>query len=72
MKLVLERLPEATVVSVGHRPSWSVHTRKLVLEYHPDVRARVRRVARAMDVHRTARSCRDCSAASARARANAG
>ncbi len=37
MKLVLERLPEATVVSVGHRPELEAfHTRKLVLEYHPD------------------------------------
>jgi len=37
MKLVLERLPEATIVSVGHRPELEAfHTRKLVLEYHPD------------------------------------
>ncbi len=37
MKLVLERLPDATVVSVGHRPELEAfHTRKLVLEYHPD------------------------------------
>ncbi len=37
MQLLLERLPEATVVSVGHRPELEAfHTRKLVLEYHPE------------------------------------
>src|SRR6185295_12953739 len=37
MRLLLERLPEATVVSVGHRPELEAfHTRKLVLEYHHD------------------------------------
>jgi putative ATP-binding cassette transporter len=37
MRLVLERLPEATVVSVGHRAELEAfHTRKLVLEYHPE------------------------------------
>jgi vitamin B12/bleomycin/antimicrobial peptide transport system ATP-binding/permease protein len=37
MQLVLERLPEATVISVGHRAELEAfHTRKLVLEYHPD------------------------------------
>ena len=37
MRLVLERLPEATIVSVGHRPELEAfHTRKLVLEYHSD------------------------------------
>jgi putative ATP-binding cassette transporter len=37
MQLILERLPEATVVSVGHRAELEVfHTRKLVLEYHPE------------------------------------
>lgn len=37
MQLVLERLPEATVVSVGHRAELEAfHTRKLVLEYHPE------------------------------------
>jgi putative ATP-binding cassette transporter len=37
MRLVLERLPEATVISVGHRPELEAfHTRKLVLEYHPE------------------------------------
>ena len=35
MQLVLERLPEATVISVGHRAELEAfHTRKLVLEYH--------------------------------------
>jgi putative ATP-binding cassette transporter len=37
MRLLLERLPEATIVSVGHRPELEAfHTRKLVLEYHPE------------------------------------
>jgi putative ATP-binding cassette transporter len=37
MRLLLERLPEATVVSVGHRVELEAfHTRKLVLEYHPE------------------------------------
>jgi vitamin B12/bleomycin/antimicrobial peptide transport system ATP-binding/permease protein len=37
MQLVLERLPEATLVSVGHRAELEAfHTRKLVLEYHPE------------------------------------
>ena len=37
MRLVLERLPEATVISVGHRAELEAfHTRKLVLEYHAD------------------------------------
>ena len=37
MQLVLERLPEATIVSVGHRAELEAfHTRKLVLEYHPE------------------------------------
>jgi putative ATP-binding cassette transporter len=37
MQLILDRLPEATVVSVGHRAELEVfHTRKLVLEYHPE------------------------------------
>jgi vitamin B12/bleomycin/antimicrobial peptide transport system ATP-binding/permease protein len=35
MRLLLERLPEATVISVGHRAELEAfHTRKLVLEYH--------------------------------------
>jgi len=37
MRLVLERLPDATVISVAHRPELEAfHTRKLVLEYHPE------------------------------------
>ena len=37
MRLLLERLPEATVISVGHRPELEAfHTRKLVLEYRRD------------------------------------
>ena len=37
MRLLLERLPEATVISVGHRPELEAfHTRKLVLEYRAD------------------------------------
>lgn len=37
MRLILKRLPEATVVSVGHRAELEAfHTRKLVLEYHSD------------------------------------
>jgi putative ATP-binding cassette transporter len=37
MQLILERLPEATVVSVGHRAELEAfHTRKLVLEYRPE------------------------------------
>jgi vitamin B12/bleomycin/antimicrobial peptide transport system ATP-binding/permease protein len=37
MRLILERLPEATLVSVGHRAELEAfHTRKLVLEYHPE------------------------------------
>ena len=37
MRLVLERLPEATLVSVGHRAELEAfHTRKLVLEYRPE------------------------------------
>jgi putative ATP-binding cassette transporter len=37
MRLLLERLPEATVISVGHRPELEAfHTRKVVLEYRAD------------------------------------
>ena len=37
MRLLLERLPEATIVSVGHRAELEAfHTRKLVLEYRPE------------------------------------
>jgi putative ATP-binding cassette transporter len=37
MRLLLERLPDATVISVGHRPELEAfHTRKLVLEYRAE------------------------------------
>jgi putative ATP-binding cassette transporter len=37
MRLALERLPEMTLVSVGHRPELEAfHGRKLVLEYQPE------------------------------------
>ena len=37
MKMFLERLPDATLISVGHREELEAfHTRKLVLEYHPE------------------------------------
>jgi putative ATP-binding cassette transporter len=37
MRLLLERLPEATLISVGHRPELEAfHNRKLVLEYRAD------------------------------------
>ena len=37
LRLVLERLPDATVISVGHRPELETfHSRKLVLEYHAE------------------------------------
>jgi putative ATP-binding cassette transporter len=37
MRLLLERLPETTVVSVAHRAELEAfHERKLVLEYHPE------------------------------------
>ena len=37
MRLLLERLPGATIISVGHRAELEAfHTRKLVLEYHAD------------------------------------
>jgi putative ATP-binding cassette transporter len=37
MNLVLERLPDSTIVSVGHRAELEqFHTRKLVLEYRPE------------------------------------
>src|SRR5262249_27836778 len=42
MRLLLERLPDATVISVGHRPELEAyHPRKLVLE-HPADGARLR------------------------------
>ena len=46
MRLVLERLPEATIISVGHRVELEAfHGRKLVLEYHPEGARLVRDVS---------------------------
>ena len=46
MRLVLERLPEATIISVGHRVELEAfHSRKLVLEYHPEGARLVRDVS---------------------------
>lgn len=56
MRLVLERLPEATVISVGHRPELEAfHTRKLVLEYRPDGARLVRDEALKKSFGRSAR-----------------
>ncbi|HEY2387014.1 MAG TPA: ABC transporter ATP-binding protein/permease [Candidatus Binatia bacterium] len=57
MRLLMESLPDATVMSVGHRPELEkFHTRKLVLEYHSDG-ARLARdeVLRRFPRHRSAR-----------------
>ena len=52
MRLLLERLPDATVISVGHRPELETfHTRKLVLEY----RAEGARLVKDESLHRTFR-----------------
>jgi putative ATP-binding cassette transporter len=63
MQLMLERLPEATIVSVGHRAELEAfHTRKLVLEYRPEgarlvrdqrLRKTVRRSAKLLSKLRT-------------------
>jgi len=46
MRLILERLPQATVISVGHRPELEAfHNRKLILEYHPEGARLVRDVS---------------------------
>jgi len=56
MKLLLERLPKATVVSVGHRPELeSFHNRKLVLEHHEEGARLVRDEALGSPFRRTAR-----------------
>jgi putative ATP-binding cassette transporter len=56
MKLLLERLPTATVVSVGHRPELeSFHNRKLVLEHHEEGARLVRDEALGSPFRRTAR-----------------
>ena len=37
MNRLIEQLPEATVISVGHRPELEkFHDRKILLEYHAD------------------------------------
>jgi putative ATP-binding cassette transporter len=37
MKLIAERLPDTTIVSVAHRPELEAfHERKLVMEAHPE------------------------------------
>jgi putative ATP-binding cassette transporter len=57
MKLLMESLPDATIVSVGHRPELEAfHTRKLVLEYHTDgARLASDEVLRRSPLHRPAR-----------------
>ena len=56
MQLVLERLPEATVISVGHRAELEAfHTRKLVLEYRPEGARLVRDEPLQMKFGRSAR-----------------
>jgi vitamin B12/bleomycin/antimicrobial peptide transport system ATP-binding/permease protein len=55
MRLLLERLPEATVVSVGHRPELEAfHNRKLVLELHSEGARLVRDLSLRSPVRRTA------------------
>jgi len=56
MKLVLERLPKATILSVGHRAELDAfHTRKLVLEHHPEGAHLVRDDSLAWTFRRSAR-----------------
>jgi putative ATP-binding cassette transporter len=56
MQVFLERLPEATVVSVGHRPELEAfHSRKLVLAHHPEGARLVRDEALGSPIRRTAR-----------------
>jgi putative ATP-binding cassette transporter len=56
MTLVLERLPESTVVSVGHRAELEAfHNRKLVLEYRPEGARLVRDEPLRRNVRRPAR-----------------
>jgi putative ATP-binding cassette transporter len=56
MRLVLERLPDATVISVGHRAELEAfHTRKLVLEYRADGARLVRDESLQRPVGRSAR-----------------
>jgi len=56
MRLLLERLPEATVVSVGHRPELEqFHSRKLVLAHHSEGARLVRDESLRSPFRRTAR-----------------
>src|SRR5262249_25410796 len=56
MKLLLERLPAATVVSVGHREELEAfHSRKLVLEHHEEGARLVRGEALGSPFRRPAR-----------------
>ena len=56
MRLLLDRLPEATVVSVGHRPELEeFHSRKLVLEHRSEGARLVRDESLQSPFHRTAR-----------------
>jgi putative ATP-binding cassette transporter len=56
MKLLLERLPKATVVSVGHRAELEAfHNRKLVLEHHEEGARLVRDETLGSAFRRTAR-----------------
>jgi len=56
MRLVLERLPDATIISVGHRPELEAfHTRKLVLEHRADGARLVSDEALQRTVRRSAR-----------------
>ena len=56
MNLLLERLPHATLLSVGHRAELEAfHTRKLVLEYHPEGASLVGDESLAWSFHRSAR-----------------
>jgi putative ATP-binding cassette transporter len=56
MQVFLERLPEATLVSVGHRPELETfHSRKLVLAHHPEGARLVRDEALGSPIRRTAR-----------------
>jgi len=56
MRLLLDRLPEATVVSVGHRPELEqFHSRKLVLAHHSEGARLVRDESLRSPFRRTAR-----------------
>jgi putative ATP-binding cassette transporter len=56
MRLVLKQLPDASIVSIGHRAELEAfHTRKLVLEYHPEGARLVRDEPLQRTFHRPAR-----------------